>query len=166
MLACVPARAPVDEERPSCRAPLPASRLHPHSLTDPTSPHLPPASGQVALPLGLHDVAARLRSGYYRQAEALASDVAAIAGNAAMFNGEDSELAEDAAALAAYLGAVLAGQASAGLLWLLFTLSLLLQLLLAVLPAPPVFWSSPAPPACSLRFAQTGARPGGCGAVP
>lgn len=56
-------------------------------------------------------MAARLRSGYYRQPEALASDVTLIARNAAMFNGEEGELAEDAAALASYLGAVLAGQA-------------------------------------------------------
>lgn len=38
------------------------------------------------------------------------SDIATISANACAFNGEDSEIAEDAAALAAYLTAVLQGQ--------------------------------------------------------
>lgn len=65
---------------------------------------------QVALPLSLHEVSARLLSGFYRQPEALASDLATIAANAEAFNGEGSELAEDGAALAAYLTAVLQGR--------------------------------------------------------
>lgn len=64
----------------------------------------------MALPLALEQVSARLRSSYYRQPEALAADVATIAANAAAFNGEDSELAEDGSALAGFLTAVLAGQ--------------------------------------------------------
>lgn len=44
------------------------------------------------------------------QPEALASDLATIASNAVAFNGEGDAIAEDAAALAAYLSAVLAGQ--------------------------------------------------------
>ncbi|PSC70372.1 WD40 YVTN repeat-like-containing domain,Bromodomain isoform [Micractinium conductrix] len=64
----------------------------------------------VGLPLALHQVGDRLRAGYYRQPAALAGDIATIASNAAAFNGEDSEIAEDAAALAGYLTAVLQGQ--------------------------------------------------------
>lgn len=45
-----------------------------------------------------------------QQPEALASDLSTIASNAVAFNGERDVIAEDAAALAAYLSAVLAGQ--------------------------------------------------------
>jgi hypothetical protein len=47
----------------------------------------------VALPLSLADVAARLASGYYRQAPALQHDLRTLAQNAALFNGDGSELA-------------------------------------------------------------------------
>ena len=80
----------------------------------PSSHTLPPAlprpARQVALPLSLCEVGARLASGYYRQPEAVQSDLATIAANAATFNGSADALAEDAAALAAYLTAVLHGQ--------------------------------------------------------
>jgi hypothetical protein len=59
-------------------------------------------------------VSARLLSGFYRQPEALASDLATIAANAEAFNGEGSELAEDGAALAAYLTTVLQGRVREG----------------------------------------------------
>jgi hypothetical protein len=68
----------------------------------------------VALPLALHEVGARLQSGFYRQPAALAADLATIAANAVEFNGEGNLVAEDAAALAAYLGAVLEGQVGGG----------------------------------------------------
>jgi hypothetical protein len=69
-----------------------------------------PYNRLVALPLALSELEARLSAQYYRQPAALASDIATIASNACTFNGDDSELAEDAAALAAYLTAVLQGQ--------------------------------------------------------
>ena len=69
---------------------------------------------QVALPLSLHDILARLRCGYYRQPPALAADITTVAANAATFNGADSPLAEDAQALAEYLMAVLQGRVRAG----------------------------------------------------
>lgn len=103
---------------PACR---PAGVVH--LLAKTTSPVLLTASGhkntaehphmptlQVALPLSLTQLGDRLRSGYYRQPAALACDIATIASNAAAFNGADSELADDAAALAAYLTLVLQGQ--------------------------------------------------------
>lgn len=77
----------------------------------PTAPPRPTA--QVALPLSLTEVGDRLRARYYRQPEALASDIETIASNAAAFNGEDSELAADAQALAEYLTLVLRGQVRA-----------------------------------------------------
>ncbi|KAL4448446.1 hypothetical protein ABPG75_005665 [Micractinium tetrahymenae] len=69
-----------------------------------------PYNRLVALPLSLTQLSDRLRSGYYRQPAALACDIATIASNAATFNGADSELADDAAALAQYLTLVLQGQ--------------------------------------------------------
>lgn len=68
------------------------------------------SNAQVALPLSLTQLGDRLRSGYYRQPAALACDIATIASNASTFNGADSELADDAAALAAYLTLSLQGQ--------------------------------------------------------
>lgn len=78
-------------------------------LRSPSCP-CPPQLLKVALPLSLTQLASRLRHNYYRQPAALASDIATIASNAIAFNGEDSEIAEDAAALAQYLTLVLHGE--------------------------------------------------------
>ena len=48
----------------------------------------------VALPLGLSDVGRRLRSGYYRQPQALLHDIRTIRDNAATFNAEGSSIIE------------------------------------------------------------------------
>lgn len=47
----------------------------------------------VPLPLALPDVLARIKSGYYRQPQALEHDARTIASNAALFNGHGSEVA-------------------------------------------------------------------------
>ena len=70
----------------------------------------------MALPLGLDMLLRRLRCGFYRQPDALAGDLATLAANAAEFTGQGGELAEDAAALAAFVGEVLAGRVSSVLL--------------------------------------------------
>lgn len=50
----------------------------------------------VPLPLALPDLMQRLRSNYYRQAEALQHDAETIANNAELYNGEGSDVAKAA----------------------------------------------------------------------
>lgn len=51
----------------------------------------------VALPMSLSLMKDRLEQGYYRQVEGVMGDVATIEGNARVFNGEDSQVADLAA---------------------------------------------------------------------
>lgn len=51
---------------------------------------------RVPLPLSLAEVEERLSSRFYRQPPAVAQDLRLIAENAAMFNGADSAIAQDA----------------------------------------------------------------------
>eukprot|EP00884_Botryococcus_braunii_P018016 jgi/Botrbrau1/4899/Bobra.118_1s0013.1 len=50
----------------------------------------------VALPLGLESVMERLTSGYYRQAAAVLHDISTIAKNATEYNGQGTEIADEA----------------------------------------------------------------------
>jgi hypothetical protein len=68
---------------------------------------------RVALPLALLDLQRRLERGHYRSVAALDADAALIAANAAAFNGEGSDIAVDAAALARFLVAATRGEAAA-----------------------------------------------------
>ena len=47
----------------------------------------------VPLPLAIPDLLERVRSGYYRQPQALQHDARTIASNAVLFNGDGSEVA-------------------------------------------------------------------------
>ena len=51
---------------------------------------------QVALPMSLMIIQARLQNHYYRQPAAVRSDALLIASNAALYNGEDSPIARSA----------------------------------------------------------------------
>ncbi len=48
----------------------------------------------VPLPLAIPDLLARVKSGYYRQPQALEHDARTIASNAVLFNGQGSEVAQ------------------------------------------------------------------------
>jgi len=65
----------------------------------------------VALPIGLADISARLQGNYYRRISAIKDDMSLIAKNAAEFNGDDSDIVEDAKRLVQYLSSVLDGTA-------------------------------------------------------
>ena len=65
----------------------------------------------VALPIGLADISARLQGNYYRRTSALKDDISLIAKNAAEFNGDDSDIVDDAKQLVQYLSSVLDGSA-------------------------------------------------------
>lgn len=51
---------------------------------------------RVPLPLSLAEMEARLSSPFYRQPAAVAQDLQLLVDNAAMFNGADSIIAQDA----------------------------------------------------------------------
>lgn len=65
----------------------------------------------VALPIGLADISARLQGNYYRRVAAVKDDISLLAKNAADFNGDDSDIVDDAKSLVNYLSSVLDGTA-------------------------------------------------------